>query len=55
MVEPGYGDDKCHFNFRGCKKIDAGYQRADLSGKFYDCCENCVKYEKKTEKTNEES
>ncbi len=39
----GYEDDRCHFNFPGCKKTHAGYARADEKGEFFDACENCVR------------
>jgi hypothetical protein len=41
----GYSKDKCHFNFPGCKKFNAGYQRAEDAkprGPFFDACEVCV-------------
>lgn len=42
----GYSNVKCHFNFPGCKKINAGYSRAEDSnprGPVFDACENCVR------------
>lgn len=41
----GYENVKCHFNFPGCHKDHAGFERAEDSsprGPFFDACQNCV-------------
>lgn len=46
MSGPGYVADRCHFNFPGCEKDHAAYQRAEdkkPTGPFFDACENCAR------------
>lgn len=45
---PGYENDKCHFKFPGCSKVEAGYQRRQTYagvGPWFDACENCARVE----------
>lgn len=40
----GYTKDECYFKFPGCKKTEAGYQRADdATGLYHDACESCAR------------
>lgn len=44
----GYEKDKCHFNFKGCKKNHAGYQRRQQYagvGPWFDACQSCAEKE----------
>jgi hypothetical protein len=52
-----YEKDKCTFNFPGCLKKGAAYQRKDENGEFKDACEKCARkpYEKKGDQNEEQS